>query len=163
MILALKSIFGYTQILTFDKLGISGHPNHASLPAGIKHLLSSYKPASSAPKLFTLISVPLPSKYLSILAPSLAKFDIHLVDFIHFVEKKLTNGLVAIGLLSPSPPSDIEKLAEKTMPVFVAGFSHYLSALRAMRKHRSQLVWFRWLYVAFSRYMWVNEWDQIAI
>jgi N-acetylglucosaminylphosphatidylinositol deacetylase len=41
--------------------------------------------------------------------------------------------------------------------------SGYFTALRAMREHWSQLVWFRWLYVSFSRYMWVNEWVEIAI
>ncbi|KAI8379505.1 putative deacetylase LmbE-like domain-containing protein [Radiomyces spectabilis] len=33
----------------------------------------------------------------------------------------------------------------------------YLISHKAMRQHASQLVWFRWLYVTFSRYMYVNE------
>ncbi|OQV15874.1 putative N-acetylglucosaminyl-phosphatidylinositol de-N-acetylase [Hypsibius exemplaris] len=32
---------------------------------------------------------------------------------------------------------------------------------RAMRAHRSQMVWFRWLYITFSRYMLVNTFDEI--
>jgi N-acetylglucosaminylphosphatidylinositol deacetylase len=24
-------------------------------------------------------------------------------------------------------------------------------------------VWFRWLYVSFSRYMWVNEWLEVKV
>jgi len=47
------------------------------------------------------------------------------------------------------------------MPVFVAGVRAYLRAMRAMHEHRSQLVWFRRLYVLLSRYMWVNEWVEI--
>ena len=47
------------------------------------------------------------------------------------------------------------------MPVFVSGVPQYTLALRAMLQHRTQLVWFRWLYVAFSRYMWVNEWIEV--
>lgn len=47
------------------------------------------------------------------------------------------------------------------MPAFVSGIEGYMAALRAMAQHRSQLVWFRWLYVAFSRYMWVNEWVRV--
>lgn len=47
------------------------------------------------------------------------------------------------------------------MPVFVSGVGGYRTALRAMQQHRSQLVWFRWLYVSFSRYMWVNEWVEV--
>lgn len=30
-------------------------------------------------------------------------------------------------------------------------------AVRAMRKHQSQMVWFRWLYLGFSGLMWGNE------
>jgi N-acetylglucosaminylphosphatidylinositol deacetylase len=33
----------------------------------------------------------------------------------------------------------------------------YLSTHKAMRQHTSQLVWFRWLYVTFSRYMFIND------
>lgn len=40
---------------------------------------------------------------------------------------------------------------------FVATPAQYFQALYAMRAHASQLVWFRWLYVAFSRLMWVNQ------
>ncbi|EEB97029.1 hypothetical protein MPER_03735, partial [Moniliophthora perniciosa FA553] len=61
--------------------------------------------------------------------------------------------------------SDISTEAKQvqgvTMPVFVAGIDDYLTALRAMKQHWSQLVWFRWLNVMFSRYMWVNEWVEI--
>lgn len=32
-----------------------------------------------------------------------------------------------------------------------------------MWQHWSQLVWFRWFYVFFSRYMWVNEWAEITV
>ena len=32
----------------------------------------------------------------------------------------------------------------------------YLEALGAMKEHDSQLVWFRWLYVGASKYMWSN-------
>jgi len=45
---------------------------------------------------------------------------------------------------------------------FVSGVRQYVQALRAMMKHWSQLVWFRWLYVAFSRYMWINEWEPVT-
>ena len=46
---------------------------------------------------------------------------------------------------------------------YVAGFGGYLTAFRAMYQHQSQLVWFRWLYVLFSRYMWVNQWEEMPI
>ena len=77
---------------------------------------------SSPPQLFTLVSVPLVTKYNGILSPLLAK-----------------------GTVSQTP-------------VFVSGMHEYWRAVMAMRQHKSQLVWFRYLYVLFSRYMWVNEW-----
>lgn len=33
----------------------------------------------------------------------------------------------------------------------------WVRGVRAMLEHKSQLVWFRWLYLLFSRLMWVNE------
>lgn len=47
--------------------------------------------------------------------------------------------------------------------VFVSGVREYGTALRAMRAHGSQTKWYRWLYVAFSRYMWVNEWVEVEV
>uniref|UniRef100_UPI0035902526 N-acetylglucosaminyl-phosphatidylinositol de-N-acetylase isoform X2 n=1 Tax=Myxine glutinosa TaxID=7769 RepID=UPI0035902526 len=42
----------------------------------------------------------------------------------------------------------------------LARCSQYRRALRAMVCHRSQMLWFRWLYLLFSRYMFVNTfWD----
>lgn len=35
--------------------------------------------------------------------------------------------------------------------------SNYLVIFRSMLKHRSQLVWFRWLYILSSRYMVINS------
>ena len=46
-------------------------------------------------------------------------------------------------------------------PVFVAGIKEYRRAVIAALRHQSQRVWFRWLYMAFSQYMWVNEWERI--
>jgi N-acetylglucosaminylphosphatidylinositol deacetylase len=68
------------------------------------------------------------------------------------IDLALARVAVAVSVLPAPAPR---------MPVFVAGTRAYLHAVRAMREHRSQLVWFRWLYVLFSRYMWVNEWVEI--
>ena len=64
--------------------------------------------------------------------------------------------------LSPSQPNaDTEAKVEMRRPIAVSSWSEYARAHRAMRQHWSQLVWFRWLYVSFSRYLWVNEWQEI--
>jgi len=52
---------------------------------------------------------------------------------------------------------------KETTPVFISGAEQYVKGLSAMKQHRSQMVWFRWLNVAFSRYMWVNKWKEVDI
>ncbi|KAI0631047.1 LmbE-like protein [Trametes polyzona] len=121
-------------ILTFDHHGISSHPNHISLPKGAAHLVSTLP--EPRPRVFSLVTVPLYSKYLGPVAPLTAK-------------------------LALTVAGRVEK-ASTTTPVAVSDWRAYARALRAMTQHWSQLVWFRWLYVAFSRYMWVNEWVEVV-
>ena len=89
-------------------------------------------------------------KYQGPIVPALAKYDLAL--------QKVWQNLYAYAL-SPAP-SDRAKVP---IPVFVSGFDGYLLALKSMYQHQSQLVWFRWLYAVFSRYMWVNEWLEMDI
>lgn len=35
------------------------------------------------------------------------------------------------------------------------------NAVKAMREHESQMEWYRWLYLAASRYLWVGEYVQV--
>jgi len=112
-----------TMLLTFDTHGISGHPNHISLPLGASHLLHS----TTHLQLYTLKTVSVLLKYIGPLSHLVAKAQAFL-------------------------------FRDSSRPVFVANFEDYRMAWHAMRQHGSQLVWFRWLYVLFSRYMWVNEW-----
>ncbi|XP_037543961.1 N-acetylglucosaminyl-phosphatidylinositol de-N-acetylase [Nematolebias whitei] len=43
----------------------------------------------------------------------------------------------------------------------VVGSRGYKQARAAMMRHRSQLLWFRYLYIAFSRYMFINTFQEI--
>ncbi|TFK26578.1 N-acetylglucosaminylphosphatidylinositoldeacety la se [Coprinopsis marcescibilis] len=130
-------------ILTFDYGGISGHPNHRALQMGVQELWPLLQD-QQRPRLFTLVTVPPIVKYSSVLAPALAKLDIHLSKVLKRVEVSL-------------PPPQ-----QAPMPVFISGVSQYKRGFKAMLAHKSQLVWFRWLYLLFSRYMWVNEWVEIT-
>lgn len=47
--------------------------------------------------------------------------------------------------------------------LLVSSPGQYLITHRAMRQHNTQLVWFRWLYVIFSRYMVVNELEKVEV
>ncbi|OCH86153.1 LmbE-like protein [Obba rivulosa] len=140
-----------TTILTFDAHGVSSHPNHISLLHGASHLLASWPAPSSpishsapAPRLFSLVSVPLATKYSGVLGALALHLRLRLLSFIRH------SGLAPMGGWGTGTP------------VFASGMREYRVALRAMQEHRSQLVWFRWLYVAFSRYMWANEWAEVV-
>ncbi|KAI0315707.1 N-acetylglucosaminylphosphatidylinositoldeacety la se [Amylostereum chailletii] len=128
-----------TTILTFDPVGVSSHPNHLSLFHGTSYLLGSLP---SPPRAYALISVPLSIKYTGPLAPALAKLDLNF------------SRALAYFNMQPS-------LSAHPISVYVSGVRQWARALRALSCHHSQLVWFRWLYMAFSRYMWVNEWYEI--
>jgi len=146
-------------ILTFDREGISGHPNHKSLPAGAKALMSTLTEV----RLFTLITTPVLPKYSGILAPSLAKFDLYASALLHFLETQLARVLTALNIYVPPAGPTPTTPRPEVMPVFVSGIKEHWAAVQAMRTHTSQMVWFRWLYVLFSRYMWVNEWNEVRV
>ena len=91
-----------------------------------------------------LISVPLTIKYVGPVAPLLAKLDLTFFRILaHF------------GLQSTDQA--------QYMPVHISGIKDWAVALKALAQHKSQLAWFRWLYMAFSRYLWVNEWLEIPV
>ncbi|KAI8093131.1 putative N-acetylglucosaminyl-phosphatidylinositol deacetylase [Halteromyces radiatus] len=76
-------------------------------------------------------------KTISLPRKYVATLDLLVMTFQHWIQKS-SNQIVLI-----SPP--------------VA----YLQTHKAMRQHESQLVWFRWLYVTFSRYMYINELEKV--
>jgi len=132
--------YNISTILTFDSYGISGHPNHFSLYHGVSHLLASLPAGSSYPvAAYSLKSKPLIIKYTGILAPMLIKLKV-------IFSRTSVHGTQGSNFVRP---------------IFVAGLKEYRRAVSATLRHRSQRAWFRWLYMAFSQYMWVNEWERI--
>ncbi|KIL57088.1 hypothetical protein M378DRAFT_133511 [Amanita muscaria Koide BX008] len=152
-------------ILTFDHDGVSSHPNHKSLPSGTKELIQNLT-SVAPPRLFTLITVPVLTKYNSILSPLLAKMDLSVSRAMYYLVITISNLLQHTFHIPITSEPDYAVDVEKThaiMPVFVSGVNEYWQAVQAMRAHASQLVWFRYLYVSFSRYMWVNEWVEVKV
>ncbi|ORX37397.1 putative deacetylase LmbE-like domain-containing protein [Kockovaella imperatae] len=47
--------------------------------------------------------------------------------------------------------------SDPDVAIVISSPRQWWAGIRGMLEHRSQLVWFRWLYLAFSRLMWVNE------
>uniref|UniRef100_A0A340TBD5 N-acetylglucosaminylphosphatidylinositol deacetylase n=1 Tax=Anopheles minimus TaxID=112268 RepID=A0A340TBD5_9DIPT len=109
-------------LITFDKDGISGHPNHCAIYYATASLcLSGMIPSNC--KVLTLETVNLCRKYLSI-------FDLPVTLLLS------TNWVI----LSWRARRAIQN---------------------AMRLHNSQMVWFRKLYIVFSRYMVINTLREI--
>ncbi|XP_055904261.1 N-acetylglucosaminyl-phosphatidylinositol de-N-acetylase isoform X2 [Eupeodes corollae] len=111
-------------IFTFDRDGVSHHPNHCAVYYATASLcLANLLPKEC--KFYTLDSVNILRKYLSI-------FDL------------LCTCLMSTHwcILSWKEASIIR---------------------HAMREHNSQMKWFRWLYIYFSRYMFINSLREVNL
>lgn len=110
-------------IITFDRYGVSGHPNHIAVFRGVVHALKTQQ-LSSETLLYTLDSVNIIRKYSSFL-------DCFL--------------------------SSMGKVYS------IASLKDIVTIQSAMKYHKSQLSWFRRLYVVFSRYMVVNTFRSVTV
>ncbi|TPX37701.1 hypothetical protein SmJEL517_g00732 [Synchytrium microbalum] len=131
---------GCRAIITFDDYGVSGHANHRALFHGAQLYMSSPNKKNPPPPAYSLTSIPLYRKFTS-----------HL-DLIYSAAP-LRNLFTA-----QSSPIPIPFAKDELLPVlFVSTSEQYRVSVGAMLKHASQMVWFRWLYITFSRYMVVND------
>jgi N-acetylglucosaminylphosphatidylinositol deacetylase len=125
-----------SQLLTFDHMGVSSHPNHYSLYYATRRLLASLAPEATPMRAYALRTHPILVKY--------------------------SGWVTLLSKLYPNP-YQIRDVAASGMPAlrFTSGIASYLTTFRAMNQHHSQMVWFRWLYLLFSSYMWRNDWIEI--
>ncbi|KAI0004769.1 LmbE-like protein [Xylariaceae sp. FL0662B] len=136
-------------LITFDARGVSAHPNHISLYHGARAFASALargRPGWAPPvDLYTLTSVPVVRKYLG------------------FLDAFVTVAAAAAAPVSrkKSPKGNPGALLSMNALVGGGGGSgreSYATARRAMTEaHQSQMVWFRWGWIALSRYMYVND------
>lgn len=126
-------------LITFDAGGVSGHPNHASLYHGARAFVAGLvrgKDGWQPPvDLYTLTSINIARKYAGFLdvVPTLASW--------------------AWG-------SDFKDKKHPAALVFLSGLGKggVATAWKAMTTaHKSQMVWFRYGWITFSRYMVVND------
>jgi N-acetylglucosaminylphosphatidylinositol deacetylase len=123
-------------LITFDKSGVSSHPNHISLFHGARHFITSLihnRPGWGCPvDLYTLTSISILRKYTSF-------FDSLISILFVFVQKK-SKGEHPSPLLFLSGPQEV-RAAQMAMTI----------------AHKSQMRWFRWGWIGLSRYMVVND------
>jgi N-acetylglucosaminylphosphatidylinositol deacetylase len=124
-------------LITFDWQGISGHINHIAIERSVRHMLAT-SPRVSAINLptYTLTTVPIIRKYSSF------------IDIFFSVPIRYILG------------SSLER--EDDNILIVSSFTDYRRAVHAMRQHASQMVWFRHLYITFSRYMLINTLKRVG-
>ncbi|PVU98510.1 hypothetical protein BB560_005655 [Smittium megazygosporum] len=116
-------------VFTFDKQGVSGHPNHISLYIGIKFMVQTCQSFKfHTVQLYTLDSISLLRKYLLF-------FDM----------------IFSYG----------ETFRNSKSILFVSDLKQYRQACEIMDLHASQMVWFRKLYIIFSRYMYINSFQRV--
>ncbi|AEO69650.1 cac1fa96-2dc0-47f8-bf43-ac2a48e6c618 [Thermothielavioides terrestris] len=127
-------------LITFDAGGVSGHPNHISLYHGARAFVSALTAGKSgwaAPvDLYTLRTVPLARKYSAFLdiVATLVSWALGADK----KDKKHPGGLVFLSGL--------------------AGHGGITTAWKAMVSgHKSQMLWFRYGWIALSRYMYMND------
>ncbi|CAJ2506791.1 Uu.00g079770.m01.CDS01 [Anthostomella pinea] len=140
-------------LVTFDACGVSSHPNHISLYHGAHAFVRALvhdKPGWASPvDLYTLSSVSVLRKYVG------------------FLDMFAT--MVALAWAAMAAGGGKKKGAKRksdrgnpgvlvNMSALVGGRESYGTARCAMTQaHKSQMVWFRWGWIALSRYMVIND------
>ena len=125
-------------LITFDKYGVSGHPNHRSLYHGavewIKGLMKGKSGWQSPVSVYTLTSTNIQRKYIGALDAPLTMV-LSLLDSLGGKDRTLPNRIL-----------------------FLNDVLSYRTAQKAMTQaHRSQMLWFRWGWISIGRYMFVND------
>ncbi|GAP88812.1 putative N-acetylglucosaminyl-phosphatidylinositol de-N-acetylase [Rosellinia necatrix] len=132
-------------LITFDRSGVSSHPNHISLYHGARSFISTLlrgKPGWASPvDLYTLTSVGMLRKYAGFL------------DTFTTMGAFLFRGAEARRKSQKGNPGTLVNLSN-----LIGGRETYGLARRAMTEaHKSQMVWFRWGWIFLSRYMLIND------
>lgn len=138
-------------LITFDRHGVSSHPNHIALLRGAKTFLTQLMEGHSGYAcpivLYTLSSVNLLRKYSFVL-------DV-LPTYITGIVEDIVQGVTGKKKV---PARGVSKNRKGDRVMFVSNVSRYMVARDAMvRGHRSQMVWFRWGWVGIGRYMVIND------
>ncbi|KAJ7400133.1 phosphatidylinositol glycan anchor biosynthesis class L [Pitangus sulphuratus] len=131
-------------VVTFDAGGVSGHANHISL-------YSAVSPESAEITMVALSSAcgrsdaVATERYLHSEGKLPEGCRVLVLESVNLLRKYISFLDVPISCLLPRDA------------LFILTEEETEQAKRAMRCHRSQLLWFRHLYVLFSRYMVVNS------
>ncbi|RHZ52682.1 PIG-L family deacetylase [Aspergillus thermomutatus] len=136
-------------LLTFDKHGVSNHPNHRSLYHGAVHFLRALmkdKAGYTCPvTLYTLTTTNILRKYIGVL------------------DAPWTMASGALGSIFAGAAKGGRDDAPGKL-LFISSVDEYVRAQAAMVKaHKSQMVWFRYGWITLGRYMVVNDLRRVRV
>ncbi|OAP63022.1 hypothetical protein AYL99_02249 [Fonsecaea erecta] len=139
-------------LITFDKGGISGHPNHIALYHGaalfLQKIMKGHSGYACPVTLYTLPSINIVRKYSFVLdaIPTL------LMGIYESIFGNLFGMTKEKGKTATGPKGAADRV------MFVNDIFRYWKAREAMiHGHKSQMVWFRWGWIGLGRYMVVND------
>ncbi|KIY03817.1 uncharacterized protein Z520_00508 [Fonsecaea multimorphosa CBS 102226] len=139
-------------LVTFDKGGISGHPNHIALYHGaslfLQKIMRGYSGYACPVTLYTLPSINIVRKYSFVIdaVPTL------LVGIYESIFGNIFGLTKEKGKTATGPKGAADRV------MFVNDIFRYWKAREAMiHGHKSQMVWFRWGWIGLGRYMVVND------
>ncbi|KAK1787847.1 hypothetical protein P4O66_016339 [Electrophorus voltai] len=158
-------------VLTFDEGGVSGHVNHIAIHKAFRYLVSVGRIPEDC-QVLCLHTISIFRKYLSVLELPISWF---LPSSFYCVigpeEYRRAKGTLAgsqdstdgrmfsPGLRGVPAMSPSYFFSSSFLPSFLLAFWRQ----EAMLRHRSQLLWFRRLYLLFSRYMFINTFRAITV
>ncbi|GIL51013.1 hypothetical protein Vafri_6972 [Volvox africanus] len=169
------------ELVTFDAGGVSGHPNHTSIYHAVRHFMTEMRSGQACGyndrsgsgsgggnrcRVYTLVSkhnldafkfvIRLPTPDVPFTLPSACCSALpRPAQATHQLLLKFTGPLGVLVLLGAS------RLVSGPGSVVLFARDPSLS-FRAMICHRSQLVWYRLLFVLFSTYTYANQLDHIG-
>lgn len=142
-------------LLTFDAWGVSGHANHRATYRGVCSYLRSHSSITSTPPLaYSLISTSFVRKYAGVLDAAFSWMEERRAEQKQRQrkQKRQATGSAAAASSALSPPDF----------AFIFSLNPLLS-WRCMSTHASQFVWYRRLFVIFSRYAYCNTLQRIKL
>lgn len=158
--------WGVSKVLTFDDYGVSGHPNHIDTSRGVLHFLHNSEWGRSCVE-NEAVSVSRrqymsEGKLGSATRPSQENHKMHnackrggqvyMLESTGLLRKYLGFFDVLMSLLADHGEEDHQCLCS------LSPWVNY----RAMQAHASQFVWYRRLFIIFSRYTFVNNLNRVS-
>ena len=139
-------------MLTFDNYGVSGHPNHIATYNGVLRACQMNFQATKPPVyLYTLESVGIVRKYIGVL-------DIAVTSLLSLFSRERSSVTLHHNWSNAVPPlaQVLTKTSSYSKMINVCHSAAPLTSHSLMVAHDSQYVWFRCLFVIFSRYAYIN-------